>query len=160
MSHFKKITVLMTDRDALVAAIRALGMEPEVHDQPIRIGSNDSAYAHVVIRREVINATAEFASYEDIGWRFNEDGTVEEIVDEWATWNRRDQRTSGAEVVAAIKPLYTEQRVRAALAEREKRASIVNRQEDDQVIRLTIRGYRPVAGGAGASGGVPARKSR
>jgi hypothetical protein len=161
MSHYRKIQVEMTDRDALVAAIRQLGMEPEIHDEPVSIGQGKTA--HVVIRRDVIANTGTYNSYADIGWRFTENG-VEAIYDPWlmSLYENGKQvgTTSAQKVMDALKPAYAEQRIRQVMGQHVKQAAIVNRTEENDVIRLTVRGYRPVAGAGGAASGIAARKGR
>jgi hypothetical protein len=70
MSHFTRIATQFTDEAALVAAIKTLGLNPEVYQTPVALNNywNSQDKAHIVIRQGVIGAKS------DIGYIKTESG--------------------------------------------------------------------------------------
>ncbi|NJN49567.1 MAG: hypothetical protein HC805_07115 [Alkalinema sp. RL_2_19] len=96
MSHFSSITTRLTDRDALVAGLKAVlaavGIsEPliEVHDPAQRLENSydpsDRAYGNVIVRRGCIPRSdwRDGIAAIDLGFALQADGTYEAICDAW-----------------------------------------------------------------------------
>jgi hypothetical protein len=70
MSHFTRIATQFTDEAALIAALKTLGLNPEIHQTPVALNNlwKSQDKAHIVIRQEVIGSKS------DIGYIKSDSG--------------------------------------------------------------------------------------
>lgn len=77
MSHFSTIKSQIKDKDCLIAALRAMGIEPEISSVPIQLKSRwkgNATYANIIVRAEQLGIGA------DIGFTLNVIDNVYEII--------------------------------------------------------------------------------
>lgn len=143
VSHFVEVKVQFKDRVALHACLTEVFGKAEVHAQPVALfgyqGDNRSEHApespdfapecHVVVRRADIGGASN-----DIGYRFNDDGTVSAYVSDF------DRGYAGPKLAQLA------QRYARHVAVKQARAAGYTVSESttaDGTIRLTLKGYAP-----------------
>jgi Protein of unknown function (DUF1257) len=83
MSHFTRVRTKLRDTDALVAALKAVGLKQvEVHDQPQSLhgyqGDTRPERAEVIVKRKHIGTFSN-----DIGFARRPDGSFEAIISDY-----------------------------------------------------------------------------
>ncbi len=78
MPHFSQIKTLIRDRQALVAALTELKLEPQVHEIPQALkgyyGDQEEYSAEIIVQGKTMNARA------DLGFRWNATSGVYDVV--------------------------------------------------------------------------------
>lgn len=144
MSHFSQVKTLIRDRQALVAALTELKLEPQVFEQPQALqgyyGKRDGNYsAEIVVAGKSIKARA------DIGFRWNEQSRVYDVIqDEYETRPRLGHDFFTNKLMHA----YGNQVVRAKAAELSERLGNCTITESSngslQTLRLTFAAHQQI----------------
>lgn len=161
MSHYREIRTTLNDRESLVEALKILGLTAEVHDAPVRITNRlETRHAHVVLRLDAIR-DAGFASYGDIGWYFNDDGTVDTHVDTYPVFKANGERSSAQEILDALPQAYAEARVMKVMRQANvQNGQVVSREKQpDGSVRIVIGATRDVQKKTSGRTGIVARKA-
>jgi len=79
VSHYTSVKTKFKDKDLLVAALKELYVEVEVHNEPVKIHGYGGAerLAEIVVRKRYANTT-----YADVGFKRQPNGTYELVVDD------------------------------------------------------------------------------
>ncbi len=137
MSHYVECRPGFKDREALIAALVAVGFECsqiEIHEEAVSLygyqGDERPLKAHVVIRRENVGPAAN-----DVGWERQEDGTFRAWISDYDGRHRFNPAMQNR-----IKQEYAFQAV--ARQQRALGRTIQRRELENGEIEVVIGGYR------------------
>lgn len=99
MSHFSTIKSKLTDKQALLQALRKRGWQPQEHEEPVHLygyrGDRRRQTAHIVVPRKQISSASN-----DLGFLWNE-SEFEIIISDY------DRRVLGQDFLAQLTAQYT-----------------------------------------------------
>ena len=137
MSHYVECTPGFKDREALIAALVAVGFERnqiEVHDEAVALygyrGDQRPQQAHIIIRRQHVGQAAN-----DVGWERLSDGTYRAWISEYDGRHRFSQSMQNH-----IKQEYAYHAV--ARQQRALGRTVERRMLETGEIEVVIGGYR------------------